>query len=332
MNNLEKIKDVSIRYEIATSTLRYYEKMGLLSSSRDNNSGYRLYDEAALARLRQIIVFRKMNISIGDIRKIFASNDSSTLLSILDKRAVDIDSEVAELYELKELVLEFLKQLRKIDFGNNEEVKHLFNKAMELETSLVVNSEDKLAQLFDTSDKIDDKLVSIAVEPIAGNHRCKMESFEIMKHESYKFIGKSVYFRAGEPCGDAWFHDFLYENANWMWTKLDEMSEYATDISTQAALLTWDKYCEKSQLLGFTYGKFMKADTPVPRGMDYFDIPAGHMGVGVFDNWDEGDHEHMVSKSIEQSSEYKAAPWKYQGELLYGDNKYGFFVACENLQ
>jgi len=331
MNNLEKIKDVSVRYEIATSTLRYYEKMGLLSSSRDDSSGYRLYDEAALARLQQIIVFRKMNIAISDIRKIFDSNDSGTLLSILHTRAVDIDSEVAELYELKELVLDFIQQLRKIDLGNNEEVKYLFNKATELETSLIASSDSKLEQLLDTSNKINDKVVSIVAEPLASNHRCKMEAFEIVKHEAYKFIGKSVYFRAGEPCGDVWFHDFLYENAKWMWTKLDEMSEYATDITNQAALLTWDKYCEKSQLLGFTYGRFMKADTPVPRGMDYFDIPAGNIGVGIFDNWDEGDHEHMVSKSIQQSGEYKAASWKYQGELLYGNEKYGFFVACEKL-
>ena len=37
-------------------------------------------------------------------------------------------------------------------------------------------------------------------------------------------------------------------------------------------------------------------------------------------------------KSIEQSGEYNAASWKYQGELLYGNNKYGFFVGCEALK
>ena len=67
MINLTKIKDVSARYNVATSTLRFYEKMNLLKSTRDESSGYRLYDEDALIRLRQILILRKMNISIGDI-------------------------------------------------------------------------------------------------------------------------------------------------------------------------------------------------------------------------------------------------------------------------
>ncbi|MCL2406822.1 MAG: hypothetical protein FWC95_02720 [Defluviitaleaceae bacterium] len=183
--------------------------------------------------------------------------------------------------------------------------------------------------MLDTSGQIDKTITRVAIEPIAKNDRCNMLSFELIEHEAYRFIGKSVYFRAGTPCGDAWFHDFLYENSGWLWDKLHEMHEFASDQPKKAALLTWDKYCEKTELLGFTYGKFMKAGTPVPAGMDYFDIPAGYMGVGVFDNWDEGDHEHMVTSSILNTGEFKATSWKYMGEFLTDVNEYGFFVACE---
>jgi len=329
MSKLEKIKDVSVNFKVTTSTLRYYEKMGLISSSRCENSGYRLYDEDALVRLRQILILRKLSVSIGDIKKIFEAKNSDIVLSVLDKKVNDIDCDVALLYELKELVLAFIKQVRAIDFHNETDVKLLFDKVTEIETSLVSCDENKLEQLFDTSDQLDKEITSIAVEPIASNSRCNMMSFELIKHEPYKFVGKSVYFRAGTPCGDAWFHDFLYENSDWMWEKLDEMNEYASDKTTKAALLTWDKYCEKTELLGFTYGKFMKANVPVPSGMDYFDISEGYMGVGVFDNWDEGDHEYMVKEAIEQKGEYSATSWKFMGEFLYGEGKYGYFVACE---
>ncbi|MCL1786672.1 MAG: MerR family transcriptional regulator [Defluviitaleaceae bacterium] len=327
MDHLEKIKDVSARYQVATSTLRYYEKMGLLSSSRCKSSGYRLYDEDALVRLRQILVLRKLDISIGDIKKIFGASHADIVLAVLDKKVDDIDGEVALLHELKALVLAFIQQIRAIDFYNETDVKRLFDKAV-AETTLVGDG-GNLAQLFDTSDQLDGSITAIAVEPIASNGRCNMESFEIIKHEAYKFIGKSVYFRAGTPCGDAWFHDFLFEHSDWMWAKLDEMNAYASDITTKAALLTWDKYCEKTELLGFTYGKFMKADAPVPAGMDYFDIAEGYMGVGVFDNWDEGDHEYMVNEAIEKTGEYTPASWRFMGELLYGEGKYGYFVSCE---
>ncbi|MBU5427689.1 MerR family transcriptional regulator [Tissierella pigra] len=43
MNNLIKIKDVSSKYDITARTLRYYEDMGLLSSTRSDDYAYRMY-------------------------------------------------------------------------------------------------------------------------------------------------------------------------------------------------------------------------------------------------------------------------------------------------
>ena len=157
----------------------------------------------------------------------------------------------------------------------------------------------------------------------------KLLKFEIVKHGSYKFIGKSVYARAYMQCGDAWFHDFLYENTNWMRGKLNEMKKYNSDITANAALMTWDKYCEKTKLLGFTYGKFMKPDTPVPDGMDYFDIDEGYMAKGLFDHWEDGSHESMVRAEIEKQGEYNECSWRFTGELDYGDGNYGFFISCD---
>jgi len=48
--------------------------------------------------------------------------------------------------------------------------------------------------------------------------------------------------------------------------------EFNSDIPQKANLMTWDKYCEKTKLLGFTSGKFMKPDCPVPEGEGYFGI------------------------------------------------------------
>jgi len=44
--------------------------------------------------------------------------------------------------------------------------------------------------------------------------------FELVSHKPYRFIGKSVYARAGMQCGDAYFNDFLFEKA------IDEQGNY----------------------------------------------------------------------------------------------------------
>ena len=58
MNDLIKIRDVSVKYDISARTLRYYEDMGLITSARSDDYAYRLYDEAAVQRLEQILILR----------------------------------------------------------------------------------------------------------------------------------------------------------------------------------------------------------------------------------------------------------------------------------
>ena len=137
MNQLIKIRDVSSKYDISARTLRYYEDMGLITSTRSDDYAYRLYDEIAVNRLEQILILRKLNISIKDIQRIFNTSGSKVVLEVLSKKVDDIDSEVALLHELKEIVLEFIRQIEQADFGNDSDVKKLYDKAKEIEGQLV---------------------------------------------------------------------------------------------------------------------------------------------------------------------------------------------------
>ena len=341
MSELTKIKDVSARYEVTTGTLRYYEKMGLIESTRDENSGYRLYNETALTRLRQILILRKMGISIGDIARIVAANNSDTLFSVLDEKVNNIDSEVALLHDLKIIVLEFIRQLRQIDFRNDSDVKMLYDKAIAIEASLTSESVD-LAKFLDISDEVDEQLTGIAVESKETDASMEMIKFEIVEFPAYRFIGKSVYSRAGMNCGrGANFAGYLWENSTWIFEKLDELKEYATDEVHNAALLTWNKYDRggdgdygmhfgPTHLLGYTAGRFMKADTPVAElphgreGLDYIDIPAMFVAKGWFNKEDDGSHEDLVREAIAQHG-YTNAPWKFMAEV----DGNGYYVACE---
>ena len=64
MGNLVKIRELSTQYDISARTLRYYEDMGLIESSRSDGYAYRMYDERAVKRLEQILILRRLNISV----------------------------------------------------------------------------------------------------------------------------------------------------------------------------------------------------------------------------------------------------------------------------
>lgn len=137
MDGLIKIREVSLKYDISARALKYYEDMGLLQSTKSDDYAYRLYDENACRRLEQILVLRKLNIKVKDIQRIFRSNSTDIVLEVLSQKVNDIDDEVALLHELKDIVLDFIKQIEKFDFHNDNDVKLLYEKARKVEQQLV---------------------------------------------------------------------------------------------------------------------------------------------------------------------------------------------------
>ena len=116
-----------------------------------------------------------------------------------------------------------------------------------------------------------------------------LDKFEITEQFGpYRFIGKSIYTRAWQDTSIA-IERASWHLCDWVFEALDNLKEYATDQKHNHALFSWDKFCDKSQLMGYTIGRFMKPDTPVPEGMDYIDIE----GTTVACGWASGDFEDV---------------------------------------
>jgi len=137
MSELVKIREVSLKYDISARALTYYEDMGLITSTRGGDYAYRMYDGAAVKRLEQILILRKLNISVKDIQRIFNTSGSEVVLEVLGKKVETIDEEVSLLHELKDIVLEFIRQIERADFSRDADIKLLYKKAREIETQLV---------------------------------------------------------------------------------------------------------------------------------------------------------------------------------------------------
>ncbi len=69
VNEVSKLTGVSIR------TLQYYDRIGLLHPAKYTEAGYRLYDDAALETLQQILLFRELEFPLKDIKEIISSPD-----------------------------------------------------------------------------------------------------------------------------------------------------------------------------------------------------------------------------------------------------------------
>ncbi len=71
--SMKTLKEVSNAAGISARTLHHYDEIGILKPSAVTEAGYRLYDEKALSRLRDILLFRELRFSLKDIKKILDS-------------------------------------------------------------------------------------------------------------------------------------------------------------------------------------------------------------------------------------------------------------------
>lgn len=63
------IQEVSRRSGLSESTLRYYEKIGLITGvDRDDSSGHRRYDEATVEAIEALACLRETGMSVQDMR------------------------------------------------------------------------------------------------------------------------------------------------------------------------------------------------------------------------------------------------------------------------
>ncbi len=156
-----KIQEASSKYGITARTLRYYEDMGLIHSVRSDEYAYRLYDETTMKRLEQILILRKLNISIKDIQRIFNTSDSDVVLEVLDNKVRNIDDEVALLYELKDIVIEFIREIERKNFNDSSDIKRLYNKAKEIESHLknvdYIGKPSNIGRLAEVTEKLEKK-------------------------------------------------------------------------------------------------------------------------------------------------------------------------------
>ncbi len=67
------VHEVSGLTGVSIRTLQYYDRIGLLHPTEKTAAGYRLYDDASLETLQQILLFRELEFPLKEISRILRS-------------------------------------------------------------------------------------------------------------------------------------------------------------------------------------------------------------------------------------------------------------------
>lgn len=90
------ISEVVNQTGLSAHTLRYYERIGLLSVPRDAN-GIRHYNDDNLVRVKAITHYRRAGISLKNIAMLFSGADDELFLEVLLSSKEHLQQEQAEL-------------------------------------------------------------------------------------------------------------------------------------------------------------------------------------------------------------------------------------------
>ena len=112
-----KIKQVEELVGITRKNIRFYEEQGLLNVERAEN-GYREYHTADIARLQEIKLFRKMDISIEEMRALFEKRKS--LQFCLEQHLGELERRREGLVKMQEMCERLIAEHQSLDTLNAE--------------------------------------------------------------------------------------------------------------------------------------------------------------------------------------------------------------------
>jgi len=108
---MQTVSTVSKNLGISSRMLRYYEQVGLIESGRMEGYAYRVYDENAIRRLRQIIILRKLRVPVKQIRDIFCNSDAVSVIEIFERNISELDEQITALSTVKSILRRLVHEL-----------------------------------------------------------------------------------------------------------------------------------------------------------------------------------------------------------------------------
>jgi DNA-binding transcriptional MerR regulator len=121
INKLAKVAGVSVR------ALHYYDEVGLLSPKRDSKNSYRVYSEADLLILQQILFYKELDFPLDEIKKILNDKNFDVLSSLKNHKKM-ILARKKRIDELVKTIDKTILKLTKNKHMNDDELYDGFSK------------------------------------------------------------------------------------------------------------------------------------------------------------------------------------------------------------
>ncbi len=119
-NEYIKTGELSREAGVNKETLRFYERKGLIKAPKRTDTGYRLFTQADIERVKFIKNAQKLGFSLNEISELLAIADGEVVRcdevrKIAEEKLLYIREQIKSLYQLEQVLTELILQCKKAD-------------------------------------------------------------------------------------------------------------------------------------------------------------------------------------------------------------------------
>lgn len=120
-----RIGEAAERVGVTSKTIRFYESIGVLPEPARSPSGYRIYDEDHVERLRFVKSAQRLGLKLHDIVEVLAFRDRAEppcdyVVEVVRREVDDLGARIREMQRLKSELQALLRQAEERRVGQVE--------------------------------------------------------------------------------------------------------------------------------------------------------------------------------------------------------------------
>lgn len=200
---------------ISTRTLRYYDEIGILRPARINSSGYRIYGEAEVDKLQQILFYRELGVSLERIRDIITSPSFDSVDALREHRE--------KLLEKRKQLDILIDNVEKTIAASEGRIRMTDKEKFEgFKQKLINENEKKYGK--EIREKYGDEQVESSNKKLKSMTKEQYEKAEKLSSDIIKTLKEA--YKTGDPAG--------------------ELAQKTADMHRQWLSLFWDSYSKEA--------------------------------------------------------------------------------------
>lgn len=200
---------------ISSRTLRYYDEIEILKPARINSSGYRVYGEAEVNRLQQILFYRELGVGLSAIKEIVISPSFDGLKALREHREKLLEKRM----QIELLIANVDKTIALTEGRMEMSDKEKFEGFKE---KLIEDNEKKYGE--EIRSKYGDDAVNASNKKIKGMTEEQYSRLKLLEESVIETLKEA--YASGDPAG--------------------ELGQKAADLHRQWLSYTWNEYSKEA--------------------------------------------------------------------------------------